>query len=107
MLLRPATYNYGRNIGPLFRIVAAKFQNTKFRALPHSDSGNGPLPLLRVQLRPLPPLFITLVATRLHYTTHSVPRIRINVRGGGRCLVLLSHQIFVHMYEVLNMDKKT
>jgi hypothetical protein len=60
MLLRPATCNCGRNIDPLFRIVAAKFQDAKFRALPHSGSGNGPLPLLRVQLRPLPPLFISL-----------------------------------------------
>jgi hypothetical protein len=60
MLLRSATRNCSRNIGPLFRIAAAKFQNAKFRALPHSGSGNGTLPLLRVQLRPLPPLFITL-----------------------------------------------
>jgi hypothetical protein len=60
MLLRPATRNCGRNIGPLFKIVAAKFQDAKFRALPHSDSDNEPLPLLRVQLRLLPPLFITL-----------------------------------------------
>jgi hypothetical protein len=51
MLLRPATRNYGRNIGPLFKITATKFQNVKFRALPRSGSGNGLLPL-----------FITLVA---------------------------------------------
>jgi hypothetical protein len=61
MLLRSATRNCGHNIGPLFKIMAAKFQDAKFRALTHSGSGNGPLPLLRVQLRPLPPLFITLV----------------------------------------------
>jgi hypothetical protein len=61
MLLRPATRNCGRNIGPLFKIAAAKFQDAKFMALPHSGSGNGPLLLLRVQLQPLPPLFITLV----------------------------------------------
>ena len=36
MLLRPAT----RNIGPLFRIAASKFQDAKFRALPYSGSGN-------------------------------------------------------------------
>jgi hypothetical protein len=60
MLLRPATGNCGRNIGPLFRIAAAKFHGAKFRALPRSDSGDGPLPLLRVQLRPLSLLFITL-----------------------------------------------
>jgi hypothetical protein len=63
MLLRPATRNCGRNIGLLFKIADAKFQNAKFRTLPHSGSGNRPLPLLRVQLRPLPPLFITLVLT--------------------------------------------
>ena len=40
MLLRPATRNCGRNIGPLFRIAASKFQDAKFRALPHSGSGN-------------------------------------------------------------------
>jgi hypothetical protein len=51
MLLRPATRNCGRNISPLFKIAATKFHNAKFKALP----------LLRVQLRPLPPLFITLV----------------------------------------------
>ena len=50
MLLQPATRNCGRNIGPLFRIAAAKFPDAKFRELPHS---------LRVKLRPLPPLFIT------------------------------------------------
>jgi hypothetical protein len=61
MLLRPATRNCGRNISPLFRIAAAKLQDAKFRALPHSGSSNGPLPLLQVQLRPLPPLFITLL----------------------------------------------
>jgi hypothetical protein len=60
MLLRPATRNCSRNIGLLFRIAAAKFQDAKFRALSHSGSGNGSLPLLRVQLRPLLPLFITL-----------------------------------------------
>jgi hypothetical protein len=60
MLLRPAMCNCGRNISPLFKIAAAKFQNAKFRVLPHSGSDNGPLPLLRVQLRPLPPLFINL-----------------------------------------------
>jgi hypothetical protein len=60
MLLRPATHNCGCNIGSLFRIAAAKFQNAKFKALPHSSNSNGPLPLLRVQLRQLPPLFITL-----------------------------------------------
>jgi hypothetical protein len=60
MLLRSATRNCGRNISPLFKIAAAKFQDAKFKVLPHSGSGNGPLPLLRVQLRPLPPLFITL-----------------------------------------------
>jgi hypothetical protein len=65
MLLWPATCNCGRNIGPLFRITAAKLQNTKIRALPHSGSGNRPLPLLRVQLRPLPPLFITLRVLRI------------------------------------------
>jgi hypothetical protein len=65
MLLRPATCNCGRNIDPLFRIAAAKLHDTKFRALPHSGSGNGPLPLLRVQLWPLPPLFITLHGTLL------------------------------------------
>jgi hypothetical protein len=64
MLLRPATCNCGRNIGPLFKIAAAKFQDAKFRALPYSGSGNGPLPLLRVQLRPLPPLFIILVISQ-------------------------------------------
>jgi hypothetical protein len=63
MLLRPAMRNCGRNIGPLFKIMTAKFQDVKFRALPHSGSGNGPLPLLRVQLRPLPPLFIFLEAS--------------------------------------------
>jgi len=51
MLLRLATRNCGRTIGPLFRIAAAKFHDAKFRELPHS---------LRVKLRPLPPLFITL-----------------------------------------------
>jgi hypothetical protein len=39
MLLRPATCNCGRNIDPLFRIVAAKLQDAKFRALPSSGSG--------------------------------------------------------------------
>jgi hypothetical protein len=63
MLLRPAMRNCGRNISPLFKIAAAKFQDAKFRVLPHSGSGNGPLPLLRMQLRPLPPLFITLAAS--------------------------------------------
>jgi hypothetical protein len=58
MLLRPATRNCSRNIGLLFRIAAAKFQDAKFRALPHSCSGNGSL--LRVQLRGVPLLFITL-----------------------------------------------
>jgi hypothetical protein len=61
MLLRHATRNCGRNISPLFKIAAAKFHDAKFKALPRSGSGNGPLPLLRVQLRPLPPLFITLL----------------------------------------------
>jgi hypothetical protein len=61
MLLRSATRNCGRNIGPLFRIAVVKFQDVKFRSLPHSGSDNGLLPLLRVQLRPLPPLFITLL----------------------------------------------
>jgi hypothetical protein len=60
MLLRPATGNCGRNIGPLFRIAAVKFHGAKFRALPRSGSGDGPLSLLQVQLRPLPLLFITL-----------------------------------------------
>jgi hypothetical protein len=59
MLLRPATRNCGRNIGPLFKIAAVKFQDAKFRTLPHSGSGNRPLPLLQVQLRLPPPLFIT------------------------------------------------
>jgi hypothetical protein len=31
----PAIQNCGCNIGPLFRIAAAKFQDAKFRALPH------------------------------------------------------------------------
>jgi hypothetical protein len=68
MLLRPATRNYGRNIGPLFKIAAAKFQDAKFRTLPHSGSENGLLPLLRVQLRPLPPLFITLLSAEKEKT---------------------------------------
>jgi len=55
-LLRPATCNYGPRYCLLFRIAAAKFQAAKFRALPCSGGGNGSLP----QLRPLPPLFITL-----------------------------------------------
>jgi hypothetical protein len=65
MLLRSATRNCGRNIGSLFKITAAKFQDAKLRALPHSSSGNAPLPLLRMQLRPLPPLFITLILANL------------------------------------------
>jgi hypothetical protein len=68
MLLRPATRNCGRNIGPLFKIAAAKFQDAKFRVLPHSGSANGPLPLLRVQLRPLPPLFYYLGCYTLAYS---------------------------------------
>jgi hypothetical protein len=71
MLLRPVTCNCGRNIGPLFRIAAAKLQDAKFRALPHSGSGNGPLPLLRVQLRLLPPLFITLAS--IAHQDRSIP----------------------------------
>jgi hypothetical protein len=59
-LLRPATCNCGRNIILLFIIAAAKFQVTKFRTLPHSGNGNGPLPLLWPQLRLLLPLFITM-----------------------------------------------
>ena len=60
MLLQLTMCNCDRNIAPLFRIADAKFHTTKFRALPHSGSGNGLLPLLRLQLQPLPPLLITL-----------------------------------------------
>jgi hypothetical protein len=52
MLLRSGTCTCGRNIAPLFRIAAAKFQTAKFRAL-------------RPQLRSLPSLFITLVLSCL------------------------------------------
>jgi hypothetical protein len=77
MLLRPATRNCGCNIGPLFRITAVKLQDVKFRALPHSGNNNRLLPLLRVQLRPLPPLFITFGSVHSFLQARPHPHVRI------------------------------
>jgi hypothetical protein len=93
--LRLATCNYGRNIAPLFKIAAAKFQAAKFRTLPCSGCGNGPLPPLfitlhwwdvRRQPKTRAPLFLDKKSGRPH--TRSYPlacRLRCLAAGLARC----------------------